>query len=148
MSAEARPRALIGTHRCALDEKGRLNFPVKLRDRIGPTFWVTQWLDDCLLVVPEYKWEKMEEALEERGMVEGRDSSAFIFSEAEEVSPDKQGRILLSSYLREHIGLEKEAVVVGMGSYAEIWLPEDWEKRRTGFKDKKNVKEMLRQAGL
>lgn len=148
MSAEGKPRALTGTHRCALDEKGRLNFPAKLREKIGQNFWITQWLDDCLIALPEYQWEKIEEILAERGMVEGREFSAFFFSAAEEVSPDKQGRVLVSSYLREHIGLEKEAVVVGMGSYAEIWLPDEWEKYKAGFKDRKNVRDVLRQIGI
>ena len=43
-----------------------------------------------------------------------------------EAAPDKQGRILLPPPLREHAGLDKEVVVIGVGDYAELWEPARW----------------------
>ena len=40
---------------------------------------------------------------------------------------DKQGRILLPSNLRDFAGLEKDVVLVGVGSRIEIWSRENWE---------------------
>ena len=34
---------------------------------------------------------------------------------------DKQGRILLPRYLKEHAEIEKDIVVIGVGDHAEIW---------------------------
>lgn len=148
MAAEARRRILTGEHRCLLDEKGRMNFPAKLRDRMGEEFTVTRWLDDCLIAIPEDKWDKIDEFMSQKGMVEGREASMYIYSAAEDVTPDKQGRILLSSTLREHIAASKELVVVGMGSYAEIWRADAWEKKKKEFKNSKSAAEVLREAGL
>ena len=54
-------------------------------------------------------------------MVKTRDIQRFLFAAAQEVTPDKQGRILLEPALRSHAGLQKEVTVIGVGSYAEIW---------------------------
>ena len=40
---------------------------------------------------------------------------------------DKQGRILLPASLREFAGLDKDVVLVGVGSRIEIWSREKWE---------------------
>ena len=40
---------------------------------------------------------------------------------------DKQGRILLPANLRQFAGLEKDVVLVGVGSRIEIWSRENWE---------------------
>ena len=39
---------------------------------------------------------------------------------------DKQGRILLPAVLREFAGIEKDAVMVGVGNRIEIWSKESW----------------------
>lgn len=39
---------------------------------------------------------------------------------------DKQGRILLPANLREFASLEKDVVLVGVGSRIEIWSRENW----------------------
>ncbi|MFV0412750.1 MAG: division/cell wall cluster transcriptional repressor MraZ [Oscillospiraceae bacterium] len=141
-------KLLTGEHRCLLDEKGRLNFPAKLRDKMGETFWVTRWMDDCLLAIPEEKLETVVETLEAKGMIESREARLVLFSAAEDVTPDKQGRILLTMAQREHIELKKDAVVIGLGSYAEIWTSEDWQKRKEGFKNKNANTAILKEIGL
>lgn len=40
---------------------------------------------------------------------------------------DKQGRILLPANLREFAGLDKDVVLVGVGSRVEIWSKEKWD---------------------
>lgn len=45
----------------------------------------------------------------------------------EKVELDKQGRILLPANLREFAGLDKDVVLVGVGSRIEIWSREKWE---------------------
>ena len=47
---------------------------------------------------------------------------------ATECEIDKQGRFLIPSNLRTAAGLEKEAVIIGVGTRLEIWNKATWEK--------------------
>ncbi len=121
------PKQLTGEYRCVLDEKGRLNFPAKMRDVMGDSFMVTRWLDDCLVAFPAHEWERVSEKLAEKSMVKSRDLNRFLYAGAGEAQPDKQGRILIPGHLRQHAKLEKDVVVLGAGRYAEIWDADAWD---------------------
>lgn len=121
---------LMGEYNYAIDDKGRLNFPAKFRDQMGRDFVVTRWLDDCLVAFPENEWERITEILKTKSMVKTRDIQRFLFSAAEEVTPDKQGRVLLGPALRAHAKLEKEVTVIGVGNYAEIWNTAAWRQKQ------------------
>lgn len=141
-------KLLTGEHRCLLDDKGRMNFPAALRDKMGDSFLIGRWEDNCLIAIPEYRLERVVEMLMEGSMLDKRKGSLHFFSKAKEVSPDKQGRILVTPSLREAIGLEKEATVVGAGLYAEIWRPEDWQKHEELYEESASNNALLREIGL
>ncbi len=125
----------IGEHRCALDDKGRLNFPAKFREEMNGDFIVTRWLDDCLVAFPQTEWERMADLLSKNNRVKSRDMQRLLYSGASPVNPDKQGRILVPMNLRKHASLQKEVVVIGVGKHAEIWNAEAWEERTEMFSD-------------
>ena len=58
---------------------------------------------------------------------DARKFSRFFFAGAASCELDKQGRILLPAALREFAGLEKDVVLVGVGSRVEIWSKDKWE---------------------
>ena len=117
---------LMGEYNYTIDSKGRLNFPAKFREEMGPSFVVTRWLDHCLVAFSMQEFEKMADSLAQRSMAKSRDLQRFLFSAAEEVKPDKQGRILLPAVLRRHAGLEKEVTIIGSRNRAEIWATDAW----------------------
>lgn len=119
---------LIGEHRCALDEKGRLNFPARFRDEMGESFIVTKWLDECLVAFPAGEWERVSTLLSEKSMVKSRNVQRFLYAGAAEATPDKQGRVLVPAPLRQHASLKKDVVVIGVGRYAEIWDAVAWDE--------------------
>ena len=45
-----------------------------------------------------------------------------------EVKTDTQGRIAIPTKLRDEIGLEREAVVIGVINRLEIWIPSEWNR--------------------
>ena len=55
---------------------------------------------------------------------------------------DRQGRILLPSVLREFAGIEKDAVLVGVGSRIEIWNKDKWAEANT-FDDMEEIAEHM-----
>ena len=52
-----------------------------------------------------------------------------LFSAAEDLEPDRQGRILISQRLREFAQINGEVQIVGMDSYLELWDPSLWNER-------------------
>ena len=118
---------LMGQYDYAVDAKGRLNFPAKFRDEMGETFIVTCWLDHCLAAFPAAQFEKIAEKIEEKGLVKGRKVSRMLYASAVEVTPDKQGRILIPANLREFADLKKDIMVIGASNRAEIWNKSRWE---------------------
>ncbi|HOO13395.1 MAG TPA: division/cell wall cluster transcriptional repressor MraZ, partial [Bacillota bacterium] len=76
------------------------------------------------------EWHNFEEKLKTLPLT-SRDARAFVrffFSGATECELDKQGRILLPANLREHSGIEKDAVVIGVSTRVEIWSLEEWNR--------------------
>ena len=56
-----------------------------------------------------------------------------ITSSAVEVSPDKQGRILIPAWLQEAAGLEEKVLLLGNIDRVELWHPAEFERvARTG----------------
>ena len=114
---------LMGEFEHALDSKGRLFVPAKMRENLGPSFVVTKGVDGCLDVYPLEAWEKLKNSFAQKMMPKQkmRDVSRFIFGGACEVEPDKQGRILLPAnlrtYAREHMG---ECCLVFREEYSNI----------------------------
>jgi MraZ protein len=53
-----------------------------------------------------------------------------VFSGAADLTPDRQGRILLPQYLRDFAGIDGEVVIAGMFDYLEIWSVEAWQSVR------------------
>lgn len=129
---------LLGQYDYSVDSKGRFNFPAKFRDEMGPSFVVTRWLDDCLVAFPKAGFQAMADKLLGHGNTRNRDVQRFLFSDAIEVEPDKQGRILLNTALREHAHLDKEITIIGNMNRAEIWDTQTWKKRKNAM-DKKAI---------
>jgi MraZ protein len=89
---------------------------------------VTRGLDHNLVLYPISEWEQLATKLRQLPLTDpnARALQRLIFSGAQEVSPDKQGRILVSPYLREYAGITGSAIIAGMESYIEIWNPAAW----------------------
>ncbi|MCS7150340.1 MAG: division/cell wall cluster transcriptional repressor MraZ [Caldimicrobium sp.] len=130
-----------GRFRHSIDEKGRISLPSKFREvlrvRYGTESLVVTNIPECLVVYPVVEWKKMEEALLKIPFTikEGREFLRYFLGSAEEVEPDKQGRLLLPQSLRSEIKLDREVILLGMLTYFEIWNPQVLEERFKGIKD-------------
>ena len=119
---------LIGEYEHSLDVKGRLILPAKIREDMGDKFIVTKGLDGCLFGFSQTEWVSFEEKLKTLPLTNknARDFVRFFLSGATECEIDKQGRFLIASNLREYASLEKDAVIIGVGTRIEIWNKEKW----------------------
>lgn len=112
-----------------VDAKGRLIIPSKFRDVLGEEFVVSKGMDGCLFVYANDDWNAFEQKLTSLPLInkEARQFARFFLAGAAQVELDKQGRILLPANLREFAGLDKDVVLVGVGSRIEIWSKEKWD---------------------
>lgn len=117
---------LIGEYQHNLDDKGRVNFPAKLRDSLGNRFIITKGLDKCLCVYSEDEWRVLEDKIRALPVSKSRQLQRFLFAGAADVVPDKQGRVVIPSNLRDYAGLDKEVMVIGASVRAEIWDKDRW----------------------
>ena len=119
---------LIGEYEHSLDVKGRLILPAKIREDMGEKFIVTKGLDGCLFGFSQTEWANFEEKLKTLPLTNknARDFVRFFLSGATECEIDKQGRFLIAGNLREYANLEKDAVIIGVGTRIEIWNKDKW----------------------
>ena len=125
---------LIGRYDYSLDPKNRLAVPPRYREALGAekarTFFLTSGMEGCLYLFLPSQWEKLlSDDLKMFSLPDKEQERAFkrkFFSEAVEVEPDAQGRILVPQYLKEHAGLKGDVLVQGAGRRAEIWDSGRW----------------------
>lgn len=121
---------LIGEYEHSLDTKGRLILPVKLRQDMGDKFIITKGLDGCLFAFSQNEWLNFETKLKTLPLSDrnARNFVRFFLSGATECELDKQGRFLIPSNLRTAANLEKETIIIGVGTRLEIWDKATWAK--------------------
>lgn len=118
----------LGQYEHSIDQKGRITIPSPYRELLDGSAFVTRGFDQNLLVLPPDKFHQLAESISDSSMTgsDGRDFRRWIFSSAGQVEVDRAGRILIPQFLRTYAGLESDAIVVGNGTYFEIWSSEVW----------------------
>ncbi|MCB0107829.1 MAG: division/cell wall cluster transcriptional repressor MraZ [Caldilineaceae bacterium] len=122
----------LGEFSHTLDTKGRLTVPSKFRDQLEAGLVVTRSpMDRCLLLFPMSEWEKIAAKVSALPLADPRSAQLrrAFFSAAEDLVPDKQGRILMSQRLRDWAQIEGEVIVAGVNTFVEIWRPNLWEEK-------------------
>ncbi len=119
----------IGEYNHTIDAKGRLIIPSRYREELGENFKVTKGFDGCLFAYDNSDWNRLQEKLAALPLAnkESRVLNRFFLGSAMDAEFDKQGRILVTAPLRDHAGLNKDVVLVGVGNHIEIWSRERWE---------------------
>lgn len=128
----------VGEYLHTVDSKGRLALPSKFREMLGPQFMIARGLDKCLSAYPSEEWGRVLESVKSlpQNQKEARAYARYFLSGAVEVVPDKQGRIVLPSGLREYAGIDKDVYVLGVGNRAEIWDKEAWDNAKIEMSQK------------
>ena len=123
---------LIGEYRNTLDEKGRIQFPSKLRTVLEQNeLMVTQGLDHCLMLFTVDEWKELNQKIvgsaslfnDQKRLVMRR----FI-APAQKIEFDKSGRLSIPQSLREYASLSGECVILGINKYMELWNAETYKE--------------------
>ncbi|GAB3567527.1 division/cell wall cluster transcriptional repressor MraZ [Spelaeicoccus albus] len=128
----------LGTHYQRLDDKGRLLLPAKFRDKLAAGLVVTRGQDHCVYMYDMEEFLRLHEAVAKApaGSADTRDYTRAFFSAADDIIPDKQGRITMPQLLRKYASLDRDVAVVGVGNRIEIWDTPTWEQVSAGTEAK------------
>ncbi len=129
-----------GEFKSTLDAKGRMNFPVKLREELDGSFFISKTIGErCIKVYSREDWNVLVESIHQMPQVKTAEIQRYIFGSAYEVEPDKQGRVLIPQPLREYAQLQADIVIVGLEGRAEIWDKARWDERNSNL----NMEDLL-----
>ena len=112
-----------------IDDKGRLAIPTSYRDLVarecGNRLVVTYnpFEAGCLYLYPLPVWEKVRDQVNAlpRTRKNSRLLQLKLVGAAAFAEPDGSGRISLPASQRSAVGIEKKAVLLGMGDKFELW---------------------------
>ena len=116
----------VGQYEHQMDEKGRVSLPSAFRrEADSDRFVLLQWEPDYLTLFTASKWVDVQQRLLDfrRGDPQAWNQVRLIVSGAVEVSPDKQGRILVPAPLQAAAGLSGSVLLSGNIDRVELWNP-------------------------
>ncbi|MDA1329973.1 MAG: division/cell wall cluster transcriptional repressor MraZ [Chloroflexi bacterium] len=127
----------MGEYLHSIDEKGRLTVPARYRQLLAEGGYITHGFDQNLMVLRSGSFEQMSSKVNQMSLTKqsARELRRLLFSQAQFIEPDKSGRILIPQFLRDEMGLNGEAQVVGVGAYFEIWTQPVWKKQMAAMRD-------------
>jgi len=107
-----------------LDGKGRMTVPARHRDILNAVaddkLTITKHPKRCLLIFPRPAWETFRAKLLTLP-ISAEDWRRIFIGSAMDVQIDAGSRVLIAPELREWAGLERDVLLLGMGSRFELW---------------------------
>lgn len=119
-------------YECKVDAKGRLALPAKIKaaipDSNGSELILRQGDDGCLALYTQVEFKKL---LHQIGSLSDRDPvqrliKRSFFESMTEVELDNAGRFLIPKTFMTWAGIDKDAILIGVGGFVEIWSPEKY----------------------
>lgn len=137
-----------GEFKHSIDAKKRLFIPAKHREELGEEFMIVRSMrEKCLQVYSMEEWQRYIEPIMKMDRKNSEKILRTLHRNAVNVTPDAQGRVILSDSLIQHAEIKKDAVVVGCGTYAEIWAGEVYEQTLEN-EDLDDIRDVLESFGL
>lgn len=116
---------LTGEYNNTVDEKGRVAFPLKLRNAISDNVViVTKGLERCLWLFTQQEWELFQSQLMSNASIMKSRSANVVrhfIAPAQQVEFDRSGRLQIPQSLRDYAKLTKDCTVLGIAKYMELW---------------------------
>jgi MraZ protein len=142
----------IGQHQHSIDEKGRLQLPVKWRSKLADSGAViTKGFDGSLTVYPMAIWQGIAEKLAAlpQSQREVRAYVRLILASAVDVELDNSGRVIIPQYLRQYAHLGKQTILAGLNDRIEVWDSQTWESYQQNIdQESTDFQETLTELGI
>ncbi len=127
-------KLFLGEYDHAIDDRGRVTLPAKLRQEIdGREVVLAKGFDPCIFGFDKGSWEHEAAKHLETPVTDekARNLRRYLFAGAQKVEVDKLGRILLPAQLKEYATIAREVVIIGAGDHFEIWDKDKWRQHAT-----------------
>ncbi len=112
-----------GASSLSLDAKGRLSVPTRHRAALSvesSLLTITKHPHGCLMIFPQPAWQVFRNQFADVPLNMQWLKRLFL-GNAMDVEMDGSGRVLISPELRQGAGITKDAILMGMGSFLELW---------------------------
>ncbi|MCY7313134.1 MAG: division/cell wall cluster transcriptional repressor MraZ [Pseudoxanthomonas sp.] len=112
-----------------VDDKGRLAVPTAYREQVARecgnrlVIAYNPFESGCLYLYPEKEWQRVRDAVNALPSTQRahRNLQLKLVGAATPVELDGNGRISIPASHRSAVGIEKKAVLLGMGEKFELW---------------------------
>ena len=141
----------------AVDDKGRLAIPIEIRRAAGgphdDRLVITEFRVDgrpCLDAFFPAQWQRLLDKLATKNRFDPgvlRFQRAYVHV-ARECPLDPQGRVVVPSYLREHAGIRRDAVITADAHKFSIWTRDLWEQQHAEDQKVFDDVELLKELDL
>lgn len=123
----------LGSYKPSFDLKSRrIALPKKIREYLATNDIVLSLgFEKCIFGFDSRDWEKESRSHLREPITEARsrDIRRFLFSAAERLNLDDQGRFVIPVHLLEYAKI-KDPVVIGAGDHFEIWQSTNWQEHK------------------
>ena len=113
-----------GSTESTLDDKGRVDIPVRFREQYQGELIITWGLERCAWIMTPRIWEHFEKMLTDSDMLSQEERLILEdkhINQAQVVELDKAGRLAIPPTIRKYANLTKECMVIGAKNRLSIW---------------------------
>ena len=143
---------LVGEYHHSIDPKKRVSIPAKMREELGEEMMIVRSIrGNCLKFFSMPEWNKYIEPINGLDRKVAEEANRFFYCGAAQGGTDSLGRMLLTEVLLKHIGIDvtkeeqRNVVLLGCGTYGEIWAESDYCKQA---EDQDDIRRKLEESGL
>ncbi len=117
-------------YECKLDTKGRLVLPAKIKANLPEVstneLVIRKGFESNLILYPVVEYKKIHHKISSLSEFhpEQRKLKRNFFRSIAQVELDSANRLLIPKTMLAHAQIEKEAILIGMGNYIEMWNSE------------------------
>jgi MraZ protein len=130
-AATSEPVYYSARYRHGVDEKRRVQIPAKWRSAKPEVLTLIVWpkatvKEACLMVLPPGEWVALVQKLKALPSYDPKAEALRLLlgSASDRVMLDKGGRICLPEGMAKAVGIENEALLVGLVDRFQIWNPQ------------------------
>ena len=128
---------LLGQYHLLFNKDHSLAIPEPLRGLFTEGAYVTRGFEQNLLIMSDRVFREKCQRIMALNIADPKARLLFrlILGNASKLEIGKSGQVLFPQDLITFAGLEKNAILIGLGDYLEVWAPTQWEEQSILLQD-------------